>query len=94
MGGTGKIERGGDLHPPDTEIDVTKGNTAALGLTPPGPRPLQGAIHPTVLQAPPGGKAQATAAVAVPLEAQAPPLYLPRAPWIPSDDAAPLLNHN
>ncbi len=73
MGETGKIARGGELHLQDIEIDAIKGN-AGLGLTLPGPRPPQEATHPTALQAPPGGKVQATAAVAVPLVAQAPPL--------------------
>ena len=94
MGGTDKIARGGDHLLPDIEIDVTKGNTAALGLTPPDPLPLLGATHPTALLAPQGGKAQATAPVAVHLVVQAPRLYPPKAPRIPSDDAVPLLNHN
>ena len=93
MVGTGKIVRGGDLHLPDIEIDVLKGS-AALDLTPPGPPPLQEATHPTAHQAPPGGKAQVTAAAAVPLGAQAPPLCPPRAPRIPSDHGVPLLSHN
>lgn len=93
MGGTGKIAIGEDPHLPDIEIDATK-RSAALDLTPPGPRPLQEATHPTAHQAPPGGKAQATAAVNVSLEVQAPPLCPPRAPRIPSDDVAPLLSYN
>ena len=93
MVGTGKIARGADVHLPDIEIDATKGS-AALDLTPPGPHPPLEATHPTAHQAPPGGKAQATAAVDVHLEVQAPPLCPPRAPRIPSDDVAPLLSYN
>ena len=89
MGGTGKIARGGGPLLQDIEIEAINRSAAALGLTPHGPRPLQGATRHIALLALPGGKAQATAAVAVPLEAQAPPLYPPRAPKIPSDEVLP-----